>query len=72
MMVMMKMVMVMMEMVMEKMKEKDKENGEESVMGSPLQELQIVANSFRNSSSKNCFPSILLQFRFIYYLAVSR
>lgn len=33
---------------------------------------QIVANSFRNSSSKNCFPSILLQFRFIYYLAVSK
>lgn len=32
----------------------------------------MVANSSRNSSFKNCFPSILLQFRVIYYLAVSR
>lgn len=32
----------------------------------------MVANSFRNSSSKNCFPSILLQFHFIYYPAASR
>lgn len=46
--------------------------GSQAAISSTRRGAQMVVNSFRNSSSKNCFPSILLQFRFIYYLAVSR
>ena len=44
----------------------------QAAISSTREVAQMVADSFRNSSSKNCFPSILLQFHFIYYLAVSR